>query len=628
MNEELQQAIETGTLTTELATSLAGLSPGTHCRHKSWGFGQIAEWRLSTGQILIDFEGKKGHPMQLAYAVETLTSLPASHTSVRARTEPEAVREQAKSDPVSLVRSMLEEVGGQATPSVLQSVLVPQIFDATAARKWWDSAKKKLKADGHFVLPAKKTDPVRLLDAPEASHVGLLQKFRSARYLKDQVGALDVLVKSLDDFANEVEELQTLAHQIGDVAAKGQKLQAAQALELLLARDEILARHESLQAGPDAPTIASFLRNAPNLSELFNALPAAKQRVALTSLEEAFGPEWPAKALHLMQRGSPRLASDIQKLFERKDRSGELAEALYRWINERSASSEILFWLCKERGGSYPHLFNPSLFGAVLSALELDQLAEAKKSMKLRDLVLDDGALLSDFFAKADLEVVRDAMRRLLLTTVFDDLNKRSLLGRLIKLRPELGTMVSGESQDRNESLTVSWASLERRKKEFDDLVNRQIPQNVRDIQIARSYGDLRENFEFKSAKEQQAVLARRKSELERALGNARGTNFENPDTSVVSIGTTVTLVEPDTGKTESFSILGAWDSAPERGIISYKAAIGQALLGQPVGTTITLADNRTVRITDIQAFKNLELLEQISDTPDAMASPTETPAS
>jgi transcription elongation GreA/GreB family factor len=322
-----------------------------------------------------------------------------------------------------------------------------------------------------------------------------------------------------------------------------------------------------------------------------------------------------------MQRGSPRLASDIQKLFEKKDRSGELAEALYRWINERSASSEILYWLCKERGGPFPHLFNPSLFGAVLSALEMDQLSEAKKSMKLRDLVLDDATLLSDFFTTAELEVVRDAMRRLLLTTVFDDLNKRSLLGRLIKLRPELGSMVSGEAQERGESLTVSWASLERRKKEFDDLVNRQIPQNVRDIQIARSYGDLRENFEFKSAKEQQAVLARRKSELERALGNARGTNFEDPDTSVVSIGTTVTL-QDSSGQSETYSILGAWDSAPELGIISYKAALGQSLLGQPKGTVVTLSDGRTATIMDIQAFKNLELLEQIADIAEPAAAP------
>jgi len=140
----------------------------------------------------------------------------------------------------------------------------------------------------------------------------------------------------------------------------------------------------------------------------------------------------------------------------------------------------------------------------------------------------------------------------------------------------------------------------------------------VKDIATARSYGDLRENFEFKSAKEQQAVLARRKAELELMLANARGTNFEEPDTAQVSIGTIVTLAEPATGQTETYSILGAWDSAPDRGVISYKAAIGQALLGHAVGDTVDLASEggkRTVRIDRIEPFKNLELLQEIADS-------------
>ena len=106
---------------------------------------------------------------------------------------------------------------------------------------------------------------------------------------------------------------------------------------------------------------------------------------------------------------------------------------------------------------------------------------------------------------------------------------------------------------------------------------------------MARSYGDLRENFEFKAAKEMQAVLMRRKSELETALHRARGTNFENPDISQVSIGTIVTLRESDSGQDESYTILGAWDGDPEQGIISYQTAIGQALLGKRIGERVTL---------------------------------------
>ena len=81
----------------------------------------------------------------------------------------------------------------------------------------------------------------------------------------------------------------------------------------------------------------------------------------------------------------------------------------------------------------------------------------------------------------------------------------------------------------------------------------------------------------------------RRKTELEQMLLNARGTAFQSPDTTRVSIGTVVTLREADSGAEETYTILGAWDGDPDRNIISYQAAIAQALLGHSLGEVVTL---------------------------------------
>ena len=86
-----------------------------------------------------------------------------------------------------------------------------------------------------------------------------------------------------------------------------------------------------------------------------------------------------------------------------------------------------------------------------------------------------------------------------------------------------------------------------------------------------------------------QAVLVRRQSELERDLQKARGTSFENPDISRVSIGTIVTVRDKTSNKSETYTILGAWDGNPDRHIISYQTAIGQALLGKKAGQGATL---------------------------------------
>ncbi|MCX7868957.1 MAG: GreA/GreB family elongation factor, partial [Terrimicrobiaceae bacterium] len=600
---------------TPTAAALRKLAPGTYCRHKSWGVGRVAAWNLLASQILVDFNGRKGHAMQARYAAETLTPLPDSHIQARAMSDPAGVLAASREDPLGLAASILRDLGGKATADEVASCLVPSVMDAAAFKKFWEAAKKKMKSDGRFRIPTKKTGAFELLDEAVPASKNLLESFHSARFLKDQVAALDHITKALDDFAHEVEELQSLAHKISEAAGKGQRLQPAQALEMLLARDEILARHESLTPSPGAPSASEILNNERHrLPALFAALPAAKQRRALELFPKAFGDQWPEAALRLAAEAPARLLSEIARLFIRESKAEILESALARAIADRSISSEALIWLAKERGGPFPALFTHDLLNAIFSALERDLLNE-KRGSRLRDLPLDDATLIGDLLAQAPPDVVRNAMRRLMLSPIYQDLDKRSLLGRIVKLFPAMQSLLGGEDEEGSSEegvLTVSWASLESRKAAYERLVQVEIPQNVRDIQVAREQGDLRENFGFKAAKEQQRVLARRKAEAERDLARARGTNFENPDTSKVSIGTVVTIQREGSTATESFSILGAWDSAPELGIVSYKAGIGQALLGRSPGETVELpSEHGTSRaqILSIAPFTDLETL-------------------
>jgi transcription elongation GreA/GreB family factor len=262
---------------------------------------------------------------------------------------------------------------------------------------------------------------------------------------------------------------------------------------------------------------------------------------------------------------------------------------LERSIREHSATSEMLIWLCTERK-DWRELINPELLAAILSALEREQHSAPGRASKLQRLLMEDRQLFQDMFGNADVGLARDALRRLQLSPLFDELTKRSLLARIVKVFPDLESMIAGsQPQEKAAPLVVSWSSLEKRKGEYEELVKKKIPENTKEISIARSYGDLSENFEYKAAKQMQAVLVRRRSELERALQNARGTAFENPDTSRVSIGTIVTVRDKTSKKQETYTILGAWDGDPDRHIISYQTAIGQALLGHKAGETVTL---------------------------------------
>jgi transcription elongation GreA/GreB family factor len=204
----------------------------------------------------------------------------------------------------------------------------------------------------------------------------------------------------------------------------------------------------------------------------------------------------------------------------------------------------------------------------------------------------------------------RHFARRILQSPVFDELSRRSLIGHIIKVCPEVQDLLTGAKRSSaDEKLVVSWDSLEVRKLQLEEIVSVKIPANKREIQIAREYGDLRENFEFKAAKQQQAVLNRQRTVLESEMKNARGTDFANPDTSAAGIGTVVDVKDTASGETETFTILGAWDTDVERGILSYLTAAAQALIGHSVGEKVQIptdeqdATEREVEITGIRAY-------------------------
>ncbi len=161
----------------------------------------------------------------------------------------------------------------------------------------------------------------------------------------------------------------------------------------------------------------------------------------------------------------------------------------------------------------------------MLSAMERDQFNE-RRSNRLRDFILDDQQLLVELIGSADLEVIKDLTRALQLSPCFDDMDKRSLLARIVKSYPAIQSLISGEATKQETKFIVSWESLERRKNDYAELVQKKIPANSKEIAIARSYGDLRENHEYKAAKEMQKMLMRRKSELEAQLVRAQRNRF------------------------------------------------------------------------------------------------------
>src|SRR6266568_6675896 len=350
MDAEIEKLVEAGKLTSKAAEKLDALKPGTFCLHKSWGFGRIAEWNLLLNQILIDFAGKKAHPMQLQYAAENLTVIPAEHFLARKAGDLAATKKLAKDDPVALVRNILESLDGQATAQQISDWMIPDLFNETEWKRWWESARKQMKVSGAFSIPAKKTEPIQIR-AEGISHVDeLIVAFNNARQPKQQVAALEQIVKFHPQFKEPEKQLQPVIATIENVASRNQKLHPELAFELVLGRDDLLESFPQLKTTHIGLTLGQLIADEERrLTLILPKLPAAKEKRILQALPAALGDRWSARALQLMQATHGRMVAQIPHVFRGAGQHVQLREMLERSIREHSATSEMLIWLCTER---------------------------------------------------------------------------------------------------------------------------------------------------------------------------------------------------------------------------------------------------------------------------------------
>ncbi|MCX6894302.1 MAG: GreA/GreB family elongation factor [Verrucomicrobia bacterium] len=605
MREEFEKLAATGKLEGRHIEPLTHLTASGFCMHRSWGFGKITTVDTVFARFVIDFPGKSGHTMDLAFAAEQLKPIPKDHILARKAADLQGLRDLAGKNHLELVKLVLNSFGGKATVDQIQSALVPDVI-SNDWKKWWDSAKRELKKDGHFQVPLKKTDPV-IYQAQETSlQDRLIGEFRAAKGLKARIVTATEIFKNAADLANNKAAATEVITALNTEIASHQRNQPAVALEGTFVRDDIRATTD-LPATPGELTSANiWAQENVKFGPLLELIPAAKHRRALESFKVANPDRWFDIVRNNLNHVSAKLAKEFAQVLIHDGKIAELKETLARLISQHTASSELLLWLAKERSDAFADILGPEVFRAMLTAMERDQFNE-RRSNRLRDFILDDQTLLVELIGTADFEVIKDLTRALQLSPCFDDMDKRSLLARIVKNYPAVQSLIAGDGGKQETTYVVSWTSLERRKDEYQELVHKKIPANSKEIAIARSYGDLRENHEYKAAKEMQKILMRQKSELEAQLVRARGTDFANVKTDVVSIGTHVEVTDLLASNAEKFTILGAWDSDPDQGVISYLTPIAQALLNHKVGDEVDFEMEQTkkkFRVNAIAAFK------------------------
>ena len=149
-----------------------------------------------------------------------------------------------------------------------------------------------------------------------------------------------------------------------------------------------------------------------------------------------------------------------------------------------------------------------------------------------------------------------------------------------------------------NKAFLLTKDGVSELQKELDQLVaNRGFMADT--IKTAREFGDLAENAEYQSARQEQEKLEARITELEHILQNVE-VIAKPRGGGKVQVGSTVTLKNSDTKK---FQVVGTVEADPLNGKISDESPIGQALLGKSIGDSVeivTSAETQTYKIVEI----------------------------
>ncbi len=159
---------------------------------------------------------------------------------------------------------------------------------------------------------------------------------------------------------------------------------------------------------------------------------------------------------------------------------------------------------------------------------------------------------------------------------------------------------LSAAEREMSNRAPMTPAGYEKLKRELQRLKTVERPVNVKEIEEARSHGDISENAEFHAAKERQAHLAARIAQIDDTLARAQVIEPASQDASQVRFGATVLLCDTATGEEVRYTIVGEDEANAGGGSISVTSPVAQALIGKGVEDAVSVRVPKGMREFEI----------------------------
>lgn len=556
--------------------TLAEFDVGSIVLVEGKGAGRVVEVNMTLDNFKIqldDFELRVG----FGGAAKLLKALSEDHLLYRRMTDRETLAALAASDPAELLRLALESYDGPRTGADIKKDIVG-IIPESQWNRFWTAARK------HPQVLASTSGKRTYTWMKSSAHAqdAVWESFEAA----DPRAKIDLLRR---DGSRDETLKQRMAEALATAAESVVGDDPGLACEIYFALDREKVAPMSASWAP-RPLIA----NAATPRALLAGIKdrgwrersyeiARKQREDWVDLyAELLAQEEDPRSLDLLSGALEKEApAKLESFFDQLLSQSRKTPAAFTWFAERAA--ERADWLGR----------NPlRLMQQLLWAMTSDEFASLRAARLVP--LCDSGGTLPRLLDHLEVGQAEQAMASIAKAPGLEEYQREPLINAIQLRFPEL-------RQEDEAPLYATFPRITAKKAELKRLAEEEIPANRRAIEEARELGDLRENFEYKSARQRHEYLTAIASKLQADLRRVRPIDPSQVSGKEVAIGCQVLLIG-DAGE-RRITILGPWESEPEKEILSNESEQAKQLLGRQVDETVELG-GETFRIAEIGAWE------------------------
>ncbi len=570
------------------------LKPGRYCYHNHHGTGLLNEIDGLANQVRITF--KREIIFELNTVFQDIAVVCGGSVIENILTKKQPSAKAVKNVSAEQLRASIA-YSGDTLDWAVKGVLAE-----AGIRK--DTIEGLLQDKGRENAPGVSTSDTAEAEPEVQSNEPLLERLVSARSLNE----LKDILTEYSEAGTKIPATNFDNKQINDLSNLFQSAVERKDLMPLFARCVALL----YQSADSASVVTNLLigiqpvplswRDAEVFTAVTSELSAKMVKAWLTVTKDVVGTE---QAVELIAELPLKLSGTTERaLATDTETSRQLEKTLQERAQQGAASPDQLVWLWKSKKFDSSVLRDPQV---VLKAVD-DTAAQGTTNARreLKSLLMDNADFQNQLAGHGEENAVRRFVRSARHTQMLNPREKQSLLIKIVRLYPDKKHLVEQKKKAKQKTEIpniTSIRSYERRRRELQHLINVKVPENARDIARAREHGDLRENAEYKAAKEEQGRLSTRRSELEQGLNEVTPTDFHDADVDDRVVPGCVAVLKDARGELHEYVVLGVWDSDPEQNHISLDTPLGKQLLGKKQGDSLTLPSGQQAELAEVRSL-------------------------